>query len=373
MKPTKKSAWTFGKGSNDNQDQGMSLTETFANSAAYDKCADKSLGRPDVDLSEHIKATGQQHLAQAEILQECFQALRNKDLIEEGYLRGSLGRGKGDEHSDIDLFAVIDPEKINEAYDTVNAYLEQRGGIALVCHDRLVEDYGGIGFMYIARDGKNEGANFQFDFYMALKGQPPKKPTTIKPRFFHKDENYKWTDTYGEKRAPLPQVTQDFMDKYTEGDSKEERMELLFKEMLVNMYVTCKHIKRGQNGRLNPDNAGIIQTAVDMIQMYTRYHPTGYSNAYIADEVAELAMKHGQGGLKTGGQKLKNMLQPSPVDKAYLKRVLEYSKHMFEKTSPERYKTYAKSIDFFENELLKEQSKNPMRRFFTSKKAGHGK
>ncbi|MDF3025631.1 MAG: hypothetical protein K0R10_2992, partial [Alphaproteobacteria bacterium] len=71
------------------------------------RTADKTNGAPDVDLKTHLKATAQENLPQAALLQGCYDLLRERGLLEEAYLRGSIGRGHADVHSDIDLFTVV--------------------------------------------------------------------------------------------------------------------------------------------------------------------------------------------------------------------------------------------------------------------------
>ena len=122
--------------------------------------ADKTRGAPDVDLKTHLAATQQKSLPQAELLQGCFDLLKEKGLLEEAYLRGSLGRGHADIHSDIDLFTVVAPENLEKVYDTVCEYLSSKGRIITNCHDRLVKDYGGIGFMH--RGSKRKALTIKF-------------------------------------------------------------------------------------------------------------------------------------------------------------------------------------------------------------------
>lgn len=319
--------------------------------------ADKSDGASDVDLREHLRKTEQTSLPQAELLQGCFDLLKDRGLLEEAYLRGSLGRGHADTHSDIDLFAVIQPEKINEVYDTVNEFLASKGRIIVGCHDRLVENYGGIGFMFIAESDAHDKKTYQFDLYMAMKGVPPAKPTTIKPRMYNADPDYKWIDTYGQKAVELPEVTKKFIHRHTSGDSVGDRMELLMQEMLINLYVTNKHIKRGQMSRTVVDNHGVVTSAIEFMQLLTGYKSTGYSPVYLGDEVARFARENGDKQMVKAAQKLEKLFT-QPMDAQKLIDTLDYSVSVFKQAFPDRYEHQKEAIDFFRHEVLLPQAMN---------------
>ena len=313
--------------------------------------ADKSDGASDVDLREHLRKTEQTSLPQAELLQGCFDHLRERGLLEEAYLRGSIGRGHADIHSDIDLFAVIQPEKINQVYDAVNEFLASKGRIIVGCHDRLVENYGGIGFMFIAESAAHDNKTYQFDLYMAMKGVPPAKPTSIKPRMYHADPDYKWIDTYGQKAVELPEVTKEFIHRHTSGDSMGDRMELLMQEMLINLYVTNKHIKRGQMSRTVVDNHGVVTSAIEFLQLLTGYKSTGYSPVYLGDEVVKFAKENGDQEMVAAAEKLEKLFtQPMTPDK--LKDTLNYATTVFEQAYPDRYAKHAEAIKFFRGLLI---------------------
>ena len=313
--------------------------------------ADKSNGAADVDLKQHILATNQQDLPQAELLQGCYDVLVKKGLMEEAYLRGSIGRGHADTHSDIDLFAVIDPNKIEEVYQAVNEFLVSKGKIITQCHDRLVENYGGIGFMFIAQSAEHNDKTYQFDLYMAMKGTPPRNPTSIKPRIFAKDPDYKWLDTYGTKAEPLPQVAKDFIKKHTSGSSMEDRMELLMQEMLITLYVTNKHIKRGQISRTVVDNHSVVTSAIEFMQTLTGYTSTGYSPVYLGDEVARYARENGDRDMVLAAKRLEKLFK-QPMSQQKLVDTLAFSKDVLMKASPDRYDNLREAIGYFEKEVL---------------------
>ncbi|MEZ0259406.1 MAG: nucleotidyltransferase domain-containing protein [Alphaproteobacteria bacterium] len=324
--------------------------------------ADKTRGAPDVELEKHLKDTGQTSLPQAELLQGCFNLLRDKGLMEEAYLRGSLGRGHADTHSDIDLFTVVKPEKIDEVYKTVCEYLESKGRIITNCHDRLVQNYGGIGFMFVAQSKEHADKVYQFDLYLAMQGVPPCNPTSIKPRIFAKDPDAeRWINQNGQKACELPQNAKDFITAHTSGSTKSERMELLMQELLINLYVTHKHIKRGQMSRTVVDNHGVVTSAIEFLQLLTDYRPTGYSPVYLGDEIVRFAQKNGDKEMqKAAGMLHKLFAQPMSDQK--LADTLAFGKFVLQKSFPERYESQREAIEFFEQNVLKKDAESFVQR-----------
>lgn len=313
--------------------------------------ADKSNGAADVDLKKHLLDTNQDHLPQADLLKGCFDALNEKGLLEEAYLRGSIGRGHADVHSDIDLFAVVDPAKVEEAYDVVNAYLASKGRVITSCHDRLVENYGGIGFMFIAQSTEHNDKVYQFDLYMAMKGVPPRNPTSIKPRILSKDENYKWTDTHGTPPVALPPETEAFIKKHTSGTSMDDRMELLMQELLITLYVTNKHIKRGQVSRTVVDNYSIVTGAIEFLQTLTGYTSTGYSPVYLGGEITKFARENGDEEMRQAADALEKLFTQQ-ISPQKLRDTLTFAKTVLQQACPEKYENQRASIEFFEKEIL---------------------
>lgn len=315
------------------------------------KTADKTNGAPDVELKSHLKATQQEHLPQADLLQGCFEMLRDKGLLEEAYLRGSIGRGHADHHSDIDLFTVVDPKRLPEVYDAVSEFLASRGRVVTVCHDRLVENYGGIGFMFIAQSAAHDNMTYQFDLYMAMKGQPPQKPTSIKPRIYSNDPDYKWTEQYGKQPAELPQVAKDFIKEHTTGTNRADRMELMMQEMMINLYVTHKHIKRGQMSRTVVDNHAIVTSAIEFLQVLTEYRPTGYSPVYLGNEIVNFTRKHGDDEMVKAADKLEKLFTQKVTDRK-LVDALDFATDVLKGAHPEKYEAQKEAIRFFREEVL---------------------
>lgn len=350
----------------------MRLKCTF--DAAAD-AANKTKDRPDVDLKEHLAATNQAEIPQAKILQQVYDLLLDKGLLEEAYLRGSFGRGHADHHSDIDLFTVIDPAKVEEVYNTVSDYLKDKGCIITSCHDRLVENYGGIGFMFVAHNDAHD-KTFQFDLYMAMKGVPPRNPTAIRPRIFAKDPNYSWMNESG-KPAELPEQTQAFIKKHTSGGDLADKMELMMQEMLLNLYVTHKHIKRGQMSRTVVDNHSVVTTAIEMMQVLTGYRSRGYSPVYLGDEVVRFAKANGDKEMIAAANRLDKMFLQPMSDKK-LRDALDYSSTLLEQSYPERYARLKPAIEHFKKQVLGEKkpaandSKLPFAKARRPKHAGPG-
>lgn len=318
--------------------------------------ANKATGKADIDLTEHLKMTGQMHLPQSGIMVGCLDRLTKNDLIEEAYMRGSLGRGHGDIHSDIDMFLVVDPDNLEKTYEAVKVYLEKQGGIITSCYDRLVENgtdnYGGVGFMFVARNDKRNQI-YQFDLYMAMKGVAPKNAVSIKPRIYSKDLSYKWLDEYGkkEKDVNLSESAQRFIKKHTTGHSEEDRLELILQELMLTLFVTNKHIKRGQTSRTVVDNNFIISSAVEMLQTLTGYAPTGYASSYIGNEIVDLVRDHGDEEMVQAANRLEKLFI-QPVSQQKLRDALSYASFVLEKSYPQRYARLKKAIDIFQDEVL---------------------
>lgn len=313
--------------------------------------ADKTNGAPDVDLPTHLAATEQTHLPQAQILSECFDMLRDKGLLEEAYLRGSLGRGHADIQSDIDLFTVVAPENLEKVYDAVSEYLASRGKIVTSCHDRLVENYGGIGFMFIAEDASRGGKSFQFDLYMAIKGMPPCKPTNIKPRIYSKDPSYKWLDEYGNKAVELPQGAKDFIKRHTAGDTLSDRLELLMQDTLITMYVTSKHLTRGQVSRTVVDNNALVSASIEFMQTIMDYRPTGYSCLYLGDEIVKMARQYGDEDMITCADKLEPLFTEA-ISHEKLIHTLDYCAEVMKRADGAAYARQKDAIDWFRQKIV---------------------
>ncbi len=318
--------------------------------------ANRSTGKADLELQEHLTETKQMHLPHSAIMIGCLDLLKEKGLIEEAYLRGSFGRGYGDIHSDIDFFSVVKPENLEKAYDAVTEYLMQQGSLLTGCHDRLVADYGGIGFMFIAYNKANDLV-FQFDLYMAMMGVAPAMECSIKPRIYSKDPGYRWMEEYGNARDmdALPAVAKNFIKKHTEGKDGADRMELIMQESLLNIFVTDKHIKRGQWSRTIVDNQFLTASVIEMLQLVTGYTSTGYSPVYLGGEVASFCRQHGDAALANAGKRLEKLFTQK-MSQQKLRDVLSLCKDILQQTYPEQFERQKAAIAFFEKEVLAPQA-----------------
>ena len=102
---------------------------------------------------------------QARVLQEFAETLAGRPWCCDLLLRGSLARGSSDAYSDIDLVATVAEEHFDGAInDLTNVLpLSLRGGLPPWL-DRLVSDFGGIGFVYLLQvDGQQWG---EVDIYL---------------------------------------------------------------------------------------------------------------------------------------------------------------------------------------------------------------
>lgn len=241
------------------------LTDAFPSNDNQGNAAAKPKDPTIVDISveDHLKNHAVDHLPQARILSDCLNHLASTEDISEAYLRGSFSSGTADKYSDIDLFLVVKPDNVEQTYKAFHDYMAQNTPVVFGCHDRLVTDYGGLGFMFLCQG--QDGKLFQFDLYTAIEGVPPKVGLYDAPRVFSRDENYCWMDET-QQTQPLPEHTQKFIEKYTEGLGSDEKMELLHKDLAVTLYVMSKHIKRGQNARSLNDNNHALGICVEMIE-----------------------------------------------------------------------------------------------------------
>jgi predicted nucleotidyltransferase len=230
----------------------------------------------DIPVEEHLRNTKQDHLPQAKLLVETLHHL--EDNLTEAYLRGSFAYGEADERSDIDLFVVVSPEKLEETYNSFVEFLNEDYSVLVFCHDRLVKDYGGIGFMFIVKDDNDR--LFQFDFYMAMTGVPPKVGLSNHPRIYTQNPEYCWLEE--NKPQPLPKDAQDFIDRATgkqndvskgsEGNlipqkrSINAEIQYQLTDLMVALNIMKKHVARGQNARTLVDNNHVTGTCVEMLK-----------------------------------------------------------------------------------------------------------
>lgn len=238
---------------------------------------------PNTDIRTYLEDTGQSNLPQSQVLVEVLSHLVEHEHIEEAYLRGSFSYGEADEHSDIDLFTVVEPEKLEETYNSLVSYLEQNYPITVLCHDKLVADYGGVGFMFICED--ENGRPFQLDVYFALKGIAPKSPLVSAPRIYARDPEYRWTDDkLRSNDNSIPEATRRFIKSFTDNDSDQAQAANIRDELMVTLFVMNKHIKRGQRARTISDHSAAFNSCVDLFKLCVG-DETHQSSTYHADRM----------------------------------------------------------------------------------------
>ena len=241
----------------------------------------------DISLSRYLKDTGQDHLFQAKILCEALDFLKEKGLVE-AYLRGSFANGEADEYSDIDLFLVVEPENLEPTYEAFSAYLKDKYSILVSCHDKLVKDYGGIGFMYLC--GDSDRKMFQFDLYMAVKGVPPRVNLPNVPRVHAADPAYCWIAENRPKA--LPPCAQAFIDKFSAGETRDGKLEFLCNDLMVTLSILKKHVARGQTARALNDNNHAIGVCIEMLRTIFD-DKSNHSSLYAGDKMIEAAQQSG--------------------------------------------------------------------------------
>ncbi len=236
----------------------------------------------DVHVEEYLRETRQHHLPQARIIVESLRHLQQHNL-QEAYLRGSFASGEADIHSDIDMFLVVSPENLPATFQSFCDHLNENYIVIVECHDKLVRDYGGIGFMFLCQE--RGGKPFQFDLYMAMKGVPPKTLLPSCPRIYSSDPAYCWLDE-SRPKIEIPSHTQNFIDRYTRNESKDQRAEHMFKDIMIALFIMSKHVQRKQNARALNDNNHAIGVCVDMI-LNALDQTTYHTSLYAADKLLQ--------------------------------------------------------------------------------------
>jgi predicted nucleotidyltransferase len=297
-------------------------------------------GIHDTSLEKHLAETSQGHLFQAQVLRDCLAHLKEQGLVE-AYLRGSFANGEADEHSDIDLFLVVDPEKLEEIHTAFTEHLAEKYAILVSCHDKLVKDYGGIGFMYLCGDANKK--MFQFDLYMAMKGVAPRAQLFNSPRIHSTDPTYCWNQEY--KCSPMPEVADNFIKKFSAGESKADKMEYLCNDLMVTLSIMKKHVTRGQIARALNDNNHATGVCIEMLR--TEFaDPSVHSSLYAGDKMIQAAKESGNSVLKSLAEFLEEQFV-SPVSLRKVNEMFFIGTALLHETCPEAYKNIEQSIDAY--------------------------
>lgn len=297
-------------------------------------------GIRDISLEQHLADTSQGHLFQAQVLRDCLAHLKEQGLVE-AYLRGSFANGEADEHSDIDLFLVVEPEKLEQIHTAFTDYITNKYAILVSCHDKLVKDYGGIGFMYLCGDANKK--MFQFDLYMAMKGVPPRAQLFNSPRIHSVDPSYCWNQEY--KSSPMPEVADNFIKKFSGGDSKADKMEYLCNDLMVTLSIMKKHVTRGQIARALNDNNHATGVCIEMLR--TEFGDQSvHSSLYAGDKMITAAKQSGNAVLSSLAEFLEEQFV-APVSLRKVHEMFFIGTALLHETCPEAYKNIEQSINAY--------------------------
>lgn len=310
---------------------------TSAGNAVDPSAVQLKNGLHDIPLDKHLSQTAQDHLFQAQVLRDCLDHLEKQGLVE-AYLRGSFANGEADEHSDIDLFLVVEPEKLEQIHTAFSEFLTTKYAILVSCHDKLVKDYGGIGFMYLCGDASKK--LFQFDLYIAMKGVPPRAQLFNSPRIHSSDPSYCWNEE--NKPVPLPESAEKFIKKYTGGESKAEKMEYLCNDLMVTLSIMKKHVTRGQLARALNDNNHAVGVCIEMLR--TQFQDKSvHSSLYAGDKMIEAAKNSGNATYKALAEFLEEQLV-APVSLRKVNEMFFIGTALLHESCPEAYKNIEASI-----------------------------
>ncbi len=243
---------------------------------------DKELGILDTDLKSHLERHSLSHLPQAGILSKLLKAVSDDNLLE-AYLRGSFSTGEADDYSDIDLFLVTKKDGIEDTFGKFLDHLQSTYNVLSICHDKLVKDYGGIGFMAVIKD--SQGRLVQCDVYLVSEGQAPLQDIWNAPRIFSASSKY--SVFCEENKAPY--VEQPFAKLLANLESQElsqdeKNVHHLVQDIFIALFIENKHLNRGQFMRARNDDHHITQQMIEMAKIKLGYK-THHTPLYCGDSL----------------------------------------------------------------------------------------
>ena len=104
------------------------------------------------------------------IFGQILRTCRQYPGLEQVFVRGSLARGDADPHSDIDLLCVVAPQEFGSFIKRIDTGIKERHhSVADGWVDTIVNDFGGVGFVYLLESDKGL---YQLDLYIACQGHP---------------------------------------------------------------------------------------------------------------------------------------------------------------------------------------------------------
>lgn len=269
---------------------------------------DRQLGIVDVDLEDHLNLQALSHLPQSATLKNVLAAVKN-DGLAEAYLRGSFSSGDADDYSDIDLFLVVDPSHLEKTFLQFIDYAKSHYEILSICHDKLVADYGGVGFMAILKDKVNSRVT-QFDLYFCQTGGYPKTPLVNSPRIYSRNPDYsvfceKEPQTRDADAQKLMAHVVPPLDKTT-NDARHE-----LNDLAIAAFIMSKHLKRGQIARARNDDHHAVQLCANLFKQAIGY-TSHQTPLYFADRLVETCISSGSPVQQKIGSILKNICANSP-------------------------------------------------------------
>lgn len=243
---------------------------------------DKELGILDTDLKSHLERHSLSHLPQAKVLSKLLNAVSDENLLE-AYLRGSFSTGEADDYSDIDLFLVTKKDGIEDTFSKFLDHLQSTYNVLSICHDKLVKDYGGIGFMAVIKD--SQGRLVQCDVYLLPEGQAPLQDLVNAPRIF--SANSKYSVFCEENKTPC--VEQPFAKLLANLESRElsqdeKDIHHLVQDIFIALFIQNKHLNRDQLMRARNDDHHIIQQMIEMAKIKLGYK-THHTPLYCGDSL----------------------------------------------------------------------------------------
>lgn len=308
-----------------------------------------SLGITDISLAEHLKEMNKSHLPQVPLLSGTLDALTRNDVIEEAFLRGSFSNGRADHLSDIDLFVVVEPEKISEAHTCFTRQLQSYGETIIGCHDKFVKDYGGIGFMYLCENHDSKNLH-QFDIYFALKGVTPRAKLVDAPRVFAKNVGYSWLDDAGNAVDAMPEPALSFVQEHM-GQSDDTGVVSCYNDLVVGLFIMDKHLKRNQTARAFNDNFHNTNAMIEMLRYgvdKVDYNVSLYAFDGLAQDVARSDDKTAQDMVL----RIRESMQKNATS-SKIRQMFELGTDMLKTYAPEYYDENSKKLEILDRRVFK--------------------
>lgn len=302
-------------------------TECFARASGLGnlprQMRDHDLGVTDTNLEHHLALNSLSHLPQSTLLRQVLSAVKN-DGLAEAYLRGSFSTGEADDYSDIDLFLVVDPTHLEKTFLMFLSYAQKHHKVLSICHDKLVADYGGIGFMALLKN-TNTGRVTQFDLYFCQTGGHPTIPLINSTRIYSRNQGY---SIFCEPERQMRAVDANSLMAHVSYplDPKTENAKHELNDLLIAAFIMSKHLKRGQFARARNDDHHAVQVCASLLKDSVGYvsHQTPL---YFADRLAATCKTSGTPAQQKLGTILERMCAASPSS-TQINNIIEFSREI---------------------------------------------